>query len=123
MFIPQRLFGAIDPNFAKEVSVLVAESLGALHDLHSNNARPHYTRIGFRSRRLNQTVAGPIEFFSLPTADGEIPANRATSRRDLPVARNVLAFSNLGTGIGGRPNRTCKFRAAACPCRIRARRL
>jgi hypothetical protein len=46
----------------------------------------------------------PIEFFSLPTADGEIPASRPTSRRDLPVARNVLAFSNLVVEIGGRPN-------------------
>ena len=58
------------------------------------------------------------------TDDGLIPpASLATSRTPLPIARNVLAFSILAVGIGGRPNRIDKLRAAACPRKIRSRRL
>jgi hypothetical protein len=48
------------------------------------------------------------------TDDGLIPpANLATSRIPFPIARNCLVFSILAVGIGGRPNRIDKLRAAA----------
>jgi NAD(P)-dependent dehydrogenase (short-subunit alcohol dehydrogenase family) len=71
-------------------------------------------RSGDAASALQTPVAvDPTELFSLPTADDEMPANRATSRRDLPVARNVLAFSTLAVESGGRPNLIDKLRAAA----------
>ena len=75
--------------------------------------------------RWRQTVAVERRDAAIrETDDGLIPpASLATSRTPLPIARNCLAFSILAVGIGGRPNRIDKLRAAACPRKIRSRRL
>ena len=42
----------------------------------------------------------------------DIPTDRATCRIPLPAARNCLAFSTFGLGIGGLPNLIDSARAA-----------
>jgi hypothetical protein len=75
-------------------------------------------RYGFQTAVVARSVAAIRE-----TDDGLIPpTNRAASRTPVPIVKKYLAFSILALGIGGRPNRIDKLRAAACPRRIRSRR-
>src|ERR1019366_10275080 len=85
----------------------------------ADNISIYADRVGDGQAPADICSMAPFNRLADPT---EIPASLAALLRPVPLANNSLAFSALASEMGGRPNFTFKFLAAAWPRRIRSRR-